>query len=153
MTIDYRPASARDHKFIIGSWEASYRLANTSGMILMSDWAAIMRDQIAKVLDRPYVSTIVAHETNDPDPVADLYGFITAEPDESPPLVYYVYVKDNFRKFGIARGLFGAMGIDPLLPFAYVCSTPIVPKVARKIPCARWQPIMGRYSREKRKHR
>lgn len=152
MTVAFRPAEPRDHDFVIGAWETSYRLADTAGMVLAVNWATVMREQFAQVIARPYVRTVVAYETDDPDPgIADLLGFIVAEPDETPPLVYYAFVKENFRRSGIARRLFKAAGIDPAKQFHYACSTPWCLKLASKIPMGRWRPRRGRYSREHRR--
>lgn len=149
--IAFRPAELADRPFIIGAWDESYQEANTAGMVLAANWATVMREQFRQVLDRPYVRTIVAYENEERDRIADLIGFITAEPEEKPPIVYYVYVISPQRKQGIARRLFKAAGIRPECRFDYVCSTPIVPRLAPKIPLAKWQPRRGRYSKEHRK--
>lgn len=151
MTVRYRLAAPGDRAFIVTNWEASYRKAHTSGMILMEDWPRIMAEQIEKVLDRPYVRTFVAYNPDAEPGVGDLHGFIVSEPDELPPIVYYAYVSLPFRRSHIARGLFRAAEIDPSLPFSYVCSTPIIPHLSSKIPLARWRPIPARYSKEHRK--
>jgi hypothetical protein len=98
------------------------------------------------------VRTVVAYDADDTAPgIVDLLGFIVAEPDEKPPLLYYVLVKENFRRNGIARRLFKAVDIDPSKRFEYACSTPWCLKLAAKVPLARWRPRRGRYSREHRR--
>lgn len=148
MTIAFRPAAPRDQALVIAAWETSYRKAHTAGMILMDDWADIMREQIAKVLARSYVKTVVAYEDTDPNPDTELLAFAVAEPDYRPPILYYVYTKESYRRSGIARRLLGALDIDPRKPLAFVCSTPIVPRISPSMPMAKWMPLLGRYSRE-----
>lgn len=152
MSIAFRSIEPRDRPFVISTWETSYRRAHTSGAIPMVLWADIMRGVVEHYVDRPHTLTIVAHNPDDPDPIADLYGFICCEPDEHPPIVYYVYVKEAYRKQGIARSLFHAAGIKPTGRFEYLCSTPVVPYLQTKIPLAAWRPVRARYSKEERNH-
>lgn len=37
------------------------------------------------------------------------------------------------------------------MPFNYVCSTPMVRTLARKIPLAKWQPLYGRFPKNERR--
>lgn len=147
MTIAYRPALARDHRFIVSGWSSSFRLSDAAGLIAMDDWAAVMHPQIEKVLARPGCTTIVAHNPNDPDPVADLYGFVALDKRAAVPYVFYVYVKHHHRGRGIARGLFAAAGVDPLRSFAFACRTraSMEAEAADKIPNARWEPLPARF--------
>ena len=160
--IAFRPATAEDRHFIVSSWTQSYKTAFTAGFIQEEDWYTVMDPQITKALDRPDVRTIVAHDPNATDHIADLAGFITADTNETPALVYYCYVKAAYRRAGhgrlwqgpgLARQLFAAIGVDPSRPFGYVCSTQMVRTLERKIPMARWQPLWGRYSKATRKTR
>lgn len=154
MTIAFRNATTSDRDFIITNWESSYQDSNTAGMIPMELWAGHMATFIRYYLDKPYVRTVVAYNPDAEPGIADLHGFIAAEPDAGPPIVLYVYVEQPMRRFGIARGLFKAAGIDPLKPFTYLCSTPILAPgrdLVRKVPLAKWKPIRARYSREARR--
>lgn len=155
MTVAFRPAERRDREFIVGAWETSYQDAHTSGMIPMVMWASVMRPVVEHYLDRAGTKTIVAYNPDDVGGVAELHGFISGEPDERPPIVFYVYVTQPFRRAGIARRLFGALGINPDRPFQYMCSTPIVPTIlnpqdGRRRLLATWRPNIARYSREHR---
>lgn len=149
--ISHRPADARDARFIAKSWVASYRDADTAGCIQVGDWYEVMIPQVLKIMCKPDVQTLVAYETTDIERVADLYGFITVDVVEFPPLVYYVFTKQNYRRSGIARGLFAAAGINPSGRFHYVCSTPMVSMLQRKIPMSRWTPKLGRFPKSERR--
>ncbi len=151
MGIAYRPAEPADRRFIVSTWAMSYQEADSAGMIAIEDWHKVMRPQINKVIDRPDARTIVAYETTDDGHEANLYGFITGEPDAKWPLVVYVYVKHAYRRAGVARGLFAALGVDPTRPFEYACRTRAVAEIyeARKIPCAQWDPMSVRQPRKR----
>ena len=157
MAVGYRAAGPADRAFIVSAWSSSYRTAHSAGLITMEDWADVMHGQIGKVLDRPYVDIKVAHEIDDPDPIADLYGFIVADVTMEAtlyrhptryPYVYYVYVKSPMRRMGIARGLFAAMGIDANEPFSYACKTGILSVLAPKLADATFDPLVARYRRD-----
>lgn len=170
MTVAFRPAvfefdrpgkPSPDRLFVVDAWVSTYRKAFTAGLIQMEDWYTVMIPQVEKALVRPDVRTLVAYETEAPDRLADLYGFITFDATERPPLVYYVYTKEPYRRGGrgrlwdgpgLARQMFAAAGIDPERPFTFVCSTPAVRalELARKIPMSRWTPLPGRYAKRRR---
>ncbi len=146
MTVAFRPMLARDERFVVSTWAMSYRDSPYAGMLPFTDWHRVMRPVIMATLRRPSVQTFVAHETDDPDPVADLYGFIAADLSEANPLVLYVYVKQVYRRSGIARRLCSAIGVDPGLPFRYAYRTTAADELAeaRKIPYAKWDAIPTR---------
>jgi hypothetical protein len=149
--ISHRPADERDLHFIADSWVGSWRDSNTTGCIQVEDWYPVMIPQVAKMRARPDVRTLIAYETGDAERIADIYGFIVADTEERPALVYYVFVKEGYRRAGIARGLFAAAGIDPAGPFDFVCSTPIVAQLRRKLLLARWRPLHGRFPKAERR--
>lgn len=166
----YRPAELGTHEapgpdrlFVVDAWVATYRDAYTAGLIQVEDWYEVMLPQVGKALARPDVRTVVAAADGAEPGIADLLGFVTADTAEYLPLVYYVFVKEHYRRAGrgrlwggpgIARGLFAAIGVDPVKPFNYVCSTPTCRILQRKIPLARWQPQLGRFPKhERRSHR
>lgn len=164
-SIAYRPAELgeeRERRFIVDSWVATYRDAFTAGIIQVEDWYPVMIPTVEKILAKPDVRTVVAYVDGVTDRVADLVGFIVADTNDAPPLVYYVLVKEHYRRAGrgrlwgaagIGRQLFEAIGVDVARPFNYVCSTPMVRTLQRKIPLARWQPLLGRFPKHERRKR
>lgn len=152
MTILIRPAEPDDREFVLDGWVSSYRNAHAAGLILMTNYHDVQWAQCEEILVRPYVRTLVACDSEEP---CFCYGFLVYESDASPPYVYYVYTKETFRRgakldlgAGVATELFRAAGIDPARTFAFACKTPIVTRLAAKIPCARWNPLPARYERE-----
>lgn len=160
-----------DRQFVISTWASSYKSAHAAGLILSEDWAAIMHDQIGKLLDRQNTRTIVAC-----DPPSMLYGFICGNTSGPVPIVHYVYVKAGYRTVQVvdgrttdgrftaprfsgprhARGLFRALGVDPAGAFLFSCKTAIVSQLTPKIPRGRFVPAAGRYEnynhRQERDH-
>lgn len=154
--IAHRPATAADRTFVADAWVSSYRTSYAAGLLDMASYHSIMWAQVERYIDRPDVRTVVACESKDP---SFLYGFICADPTPQveildggrqkswPAMVLYVFVKAGYRRSGIARGLFDAVGVDPSRPFLYACKTPIVGRVATKIPLAKWNPLVARFEK------
>lgn len=130
---------------MVATWSSSYKKSHSAGIINTDDWSAIMHPQIAKVLDRPGARTVVAHERTDPN---FCYGWISGDTSERTPVVFYVYVKEAYRRAGIARDLFAAIDVDPRKYFVYVCGTPIAKML---VPHARFNPNEVRYPKESRR--
>jgi hypothetical protein len=148
--------------FIANGWVDSYKAADSAGMIQIDDFFRVMIPQVTRAMQRPDVRTMVAAAAGGEPGVTDLVGFIVADTEEKPPLVYYVYTKAAYRRggrgriwegSGVARALFEAIGVDPGAPFRYVCKTAMVSVLARKIPMARWQPLLGRFPKAERRKR
>lgn len=142
-------AGSDDRAFVVANWSSSYKSSHQAGMITSEDWATVMHAQIGKVLERPTTKTIVRADGD------FLFGFISGDLSGPVPIVHYVYVKVHFRKEGLARGLFGALGVDPAAPFLFTCRTPIVSRIeghqrgafaASKIPRSRFVPAAARYT-------
>lgn len=161
--ISHRPATSEaDRTFVCDAWISSYRTSYAAGLIDMEAWHAIMWPQVERYLDRPDMRTLVACEKRDP---SFLYGFICGDPTEQveivaeggrrtwPAMVLYVYVKAPYRRSGVARGLFEAIGIDPRRPFLYASKTAIVPRLAPKMPLAKWNPLVARFQKERTRER
>lgn len=142
--IAYRESREEDRVFIVSSWLDSFRESHTAGMIAMADFYDLMWGQIEKLLDRPGARCVIACNVGDPN---QLHGFIAFDRDtgRDPPVVFYVYTKAPFRRWGIARGLFAAAGIPPDGRFDYTHKTSVAVRLANKIPLARWQPMLARF--------
>lgn len=150
MKATFRDATPDDRQFIVSTWSASYKNSHYAGLIQSEDWADVMHRQVEKVLSRPGARTLMAHEDSDP---LFLYGWIAGDMTETVPVVFYAYVKEAYRRMGIARGLFDALGIDVSQRFVYSCRTRIASQLASKIPAARFDPLQARYPRETRRRR
>jgi GNAT superfamily N-acetyltransferase len=159
VNVDFRDAADTDRTFVISSWLDASKHSHSAGLIQMSDWYSTMWIQYEKAMDRQDMRTIVAFEKTDP---SFLYGFIVADPTDQripekdgsvrwyPGLVLFVFVKQSYRREGIARQLFKQAGIEPHRQFLYGCNTQQASRLASKVPAARFNPLAGRYPKEKR---
>ncbi len=185
--IEYRPAGAGDVQFIIRSWIDSFKGAHGAGILsipefavpcecgrpIRYDFSAVMEVTLARLLQRPGLTTWVAYNPRERAP-HDLYGFVVSEtganvPSYVPrgrgaeyelqvatstePLIHFVFVKRTYRQLGIARALLQAAGIDPAQPFLYSCKTPVVSKLEKAglMASARWFPLSARFPKEESK--
>lgn len=149
MTIAYRAAELADAQFVVSNWSRHFKESRTAGMIADEDWATVMHRQIQKLIARPDVATTIAYENTAP---SLLYGFVSATPKNDPPVIYFLYVKDEYRRAGYARGLLAAIGVNPESCFAYTCATPTLSwqdkttgkSILDQIPLAKHQPKYAR---------
>jgi hypothetical protein len=159
--IAFRPAAPGDRHFIVSTWSQSLKPSRYAGLIQAEDWYTVMDAQIGKALERPDVRTLVAFGPEAPELVL---GYITFDALDRPPLVYFAYVKEPYRRGGngrlwsgpgLARRLFSAAGIDPARPFFYACETEVVSRIRRdgKLTTARFEPNRGRYPKATRRSR
>lgn len=159
--IAYRDADLRDRlgnqerRFVLDSWLKSYKNSHAAGLIDAYRWYEVMVPQLELIFARPGVRTLIAHNPERPaDDYAGLFGFICGEPDSDPRFVYYVFIKEPYRRLGIARGLLGALGLKSNDQFEYGCKTSILTFPANlqtKIPYARWNPVGARFDRNNRR--
>lgn len=150
----YRLAEPEDMTLVVSTWVESYRTSRSAGLVSMARWADVMGREVADILARPGVAIHVAHHPGEEGRLADLYGWIAVERGyqversrervrATEPLVLYVYVKQPYRRLGIARGLFKAAGVGER--FNYACRTAVVTRLADKIPGARWEHMVVRF--------
>lgn len=146
------PADSDGCSFVVSTWSSSYKKSHHAGLIQSEDWAMVMHPQLTKRLAKPYVTTLLAYEKTDP---TFLYGYIVGDVTEHMAVVDYVYVKEAFRREGIARALFGELGVDPSRSFLHTCKTPIVAELwkAGKLQFARLNNNAARYPKEARRDR
>jgi hypothetical protein len=125
-----------DEPFVVSGWSSSYRKSRDS-TIPMPLWASTYHPIVRWYMARPTAKVIVAHGEV-------LRGFICYEPG----YVLYIYVGKLYRRYGIARGLFCAAGINPDAAFTYACRTWWSWRLMEqcgKAPHARFDPYPARY--------
>lgn len=144
MTVDFIAAGPEHTNFIVNSWVESFRDSHAAGMIRMTMWRTYMWPEVEAVLARPGAETLVAVAPN-VSPPGLFYGFVCVDTTEAVPMVFYVYVKEAYRRAGYARMLLEAAGVDPTRPYRYTCKTPVMTKLARLYPLGRWDPLYARY--------
>jgi GNAT superfamily N-acetyltransferase len=144
VALSFRRATESDRRFVVGSFLDSMRASWTAGLIAMEDWTAVMQPQAEKLFSRPGCEIIVAYKPGEIAPY-DVYGWIATESGHQWPFVTYVYVKENFRRWGIARRLFAEADVDPMSAFRYAAW--MERDLAAKVPRARWSPLTVRFER------
>lgn len=144
-----KPSESDRCSFVVSHWSSSYKKSHQAGSIWHEDYAEIMHKQIDGYFKHHDLKAILACEATDP---RFIYGFIVGDVSETIPVVYYVYVKESYRRAGIARALFTALGVDPHERLVYVKSTPDAIELKSKLPLARFNPNELRYSKENRRH-
>ena len=144
MSLAIRKVTKTDMAFVADSFLESFRTSHAAGLIAMDDWRIVMTRQLGLLFARPGVDVHVAHHPT--EAVADLYGWAAVERSQPVPLVLYVYVKQPYRRMGIAKALLGAAGISPTDNFEYAAKTGVVSKLGYAIPNARWNPLRARFN-------
>jgi GNAT superfamily N-acetyltransferase len=126
----HRPATAIDLPFIMSSWLRSFKTSHFAGPIPNDIYWDTYRLAAERILSRPAARLLVAVNPSERDPEHELYGWLAMEPGE-PPVVHYVYVKQAFRRMGVARSLLRAASINLSAPFVYTYRTRDVAAVIR----------------------
>lgn len=145
------------------------------GRPIRYDFSAVHEVTLAALLQRPGLTAWMAYNPRERAP-HDLYGFLVSETKPNIPtyvrgsfdvetqrpvyelrieysdlpLVHFVFVKQTYRRLGIARQLFKVAGIDPAAPFLYTCKTANVSKLEKAglMRQARWFPLSARFPKE-----
>lgn len=132
--------------FVLDTWIDSYRTSHAAGLAPMDEYERTYRSWLTTIISRP-ARVLVAFSPG-AEQGADLCGWICYELDARAParmmrsydemrrerlarenmvpvgpLVHFVYVLQAYRNHRIARGLFGAAGIDLARPFVASCKT------------------------------
>lgn len=99
-----REAKGKDLSFIYSTWVNSYRYGSSLGKscrnsIFFPEYNRI----VDAILEKPRTKILVATTPEDPDTIL---GYLVHDPD----VIHYVFVKEVFRKMGIARSLFHQSG-------------------------------------------
>lgn len=145
-----RPEDSRGCSPIVSLWSSSYRKSHYAGLIWHEDWAAVMHPSITTILAKQARTAIMAV---DPKDHSFIYGFIVGDTIGATPVVDYVFVKEPYRRGGVARALFAELGVSPTQRFVMSCKTRIVSQLASKIPSARFDNEQARYPKDERRRR
>lgn len=119
--VELRAATPEDLPLIFASWKKGASKSHAMRWSKTDAWRELNK-RCPIILDR--CGALVACSPEDPDYVI---GWICA--DRSRNLVHYVYVRSQFRGFGIARLLAGASGIDPEKPIEATHWTPAAERI------------------------
>ena len=122
----FRPLAAEDRAFVLSSWLRSYRYGSSFGRSFRNaEFFPGHHDVAERVLARS--STVVAHL---PDSPGVILGFLVHEP----AVLHYVYVKEQFRRLGIAWTLLAAAHLPAA--FRYTHATDDWQRLRSRFPSA-----------------
>lgn len=152
---------------VLDSWLESYHNAHAAGNIPDEYYNDDMLKYIKWYLARPDNQVWVAyHPGEDASSKADVYGWCAVESNIKLPsrtrldgrwhtalvpteekLLHYVYVKQGFRRMGIAKRLLSKAGIDTNYPYLFSHKTGIT-KECPLFANGRWVPLLARKHKE-----
>lgn len=107
-----RPAIPADEAFVFDSWLNSYRNSPFSKNIRTTLYFEEHRKLIQRICAKATVICAV-----NPEDGNHIYGWACAEPEHPLPVIHYVFVKDLYRGFGVARLLIRELKVSS--KFAY----------------------------------
>lgn len=111
-----------DHNFILSSWLKSFHGSKFAGSLAADVYWTAYGETIRRLLADPDIKVTVACTTDDAD---QILGYIVHADSARAPVVHYLYVKQTFRRLGIARQLMNKVLADRKY-FAYSFRTPAV---------------------------
>lgn len=166
------PRGEGDLSMVVKTWADNFKRADAAGILPSRGGPApaeysydnVMSRTLWMAFRRPGLTVWLA-VLPDEEPPLDVAGFMVSEIGPNvgrrigdrvvvhfaeKALVHYVYVKNDYRRHGIARGLFAAAGIDPTRPFLYSCRTSMVAKLAGlgHLRHAEWNPAPIRHAKD-----
>jgi hypothetical protein len=102
--VKLRLANLTDKNFIFSKWLKNYKFSSRFAKRIKNDvfykWHQLILENI---MARPSCSVVIAHPIDDPD--VNL-GFICYENQNDTKIIHYVFVKPEFRNFGLGRTLY-----------------------------------------------
>jgi GNAT superfamily N-acetyltransferase len=117
MQIAFRPYNpATDLQFLFKAWISSYEKSPWAGTLPQHLSYSVHKATINQLIARG-ISVTMAVNPEDPD---QILGFVAAEPG----LLHYIFVKDLFRRQGVASKLMASANFDRSQPLLHTFRTP-----------------------------
>lgn len=123
-----RAGRPRDEALVYASWIASDRFSR-AGYANRRVYEDEQRRTIRELLARDGTTLLIAHDPEDDDAII---GWALVEPNVSPPVVHYVYVKKAIRGTGVARALLVRYGL-PSVP-CHFTHQPVIHQKEKRLP-------------------
>lgn len=141
--IKLRPASEADAAFIFNSWLKCYRHSKAALQIQNEVYFSGQHKVIEGLAKR---STFVI--ACNPDDESQIYGYSVGETVDNVTVVHFIYVKEPYRKLGLACTLLAALGHEAGTPYIYTHKTHAAEKLEKKHPMI-YHPYLAHYGYEK----
>lgn len=139
-----RPVTDSDLPFVFHSWLRSYR---------MSEFAKELHNQVYFPQHHKVIEGLLQRcggvVACDPLDSTQLYGYVVAEVIDECPVVHYCYIKEPFRKMGVAHLLLTAanVGWKPDAAFCYTHKTYQSTRLEKRYPMV-FHPYLAWYAYE-----
>lgn len=108
LPIEFRPMSSTDESFVYSTWLKSYRHSNFAADMSNDVFFSYHKEIVAKILSESTVTMLVNQE--DPN---QIYGYGVQQKIGDRSITHFVYIKYNFRKFGLATAIVDHMDLFP----------------------------------------
>ena len=105
-----------DKPFIMSSWLRSFKSSRYAGPIPNNMYWTVYAQAIEQILDRDGVKVLIACN---PEKESQIFGYIVLEQNHEAPVVHWLYIKQPFRGWGMARSLMGFCHILKHTEFSY----------------------------------
>lgn len=99
-SITTRDMQEEDINFIYSTWLKSYRQSDYCKTLSNDVFFLNHKEIISVILNNSNTKVTIICDKEDPD---QIYGYIVAEIVKSQTILHFIYVKYNFRKFGIMK--------------------------------------------------
>lgn len=100
---DFRPLKPEELPFLLDSWTRSYQRSPWAGVVPNHRYPEMMREMIAGLLGRGMVVLVAAEPES-----GRIMGYVAYEvkgAEQTTAVLHFIYVKDPYRKLGLARAL------------------------------------------------
>jgi GNAT superfamily N-acetyltransferase len=132
------------------AWIESFRESHAAGPIPMAMYRRFYREVLTWILEREGCQVLVACNSEDENQV---FGFLVHETGNLDrrtrrpvPVIHYLFIKQPYRRLGVASELLRAAKIDPRHPFLFTFKTATGTDVIRKKKLgANWSPLLVRF--------
>ena len=125
-----RAALEADHAFVVSSWLDHY-LRNARVTAHLPRKAFLTRHRVS-VMDALMRGTCIV--AGPPDDDGTIIGYGVGERDGFGAIVHWIYVKHDFRRYGVGRLLFGALTAGAAEPVTVTCRTNSSEAIEREHP-------------------
>jgi GNAT superfamily N-acetyltransferase len=128
--VTIRPAEEGDTALLFNSWLRSYRDSPRVNGTPSALYYRYHHPLVTRVLARPESSVLCAVDPRKPDRI---HGWLCFEWAGSVLVVHYLYVKQIWRRKGIARLLAETAGLERGTPVAYTFESKAAPHLAKRV--------------------
>jgi GNAT superfamily N-acetyltransferase len=125
-TLKLREMEEKDKNFLMSSWLRSFKGSYYAGPIQNDMYWKVYQNVLERILRRKDVIVSIACNPKNP---GQIFGYLVLEETERMPTVHWIYVKQAFRGFGIAKTLLEQLGVAKDTEFYYTFKVKITPSL------------------------